>query len=289
MPLHADGPHSHGSATAAGQLARRPQRFTSCSYQIADAPPSRGRRVRPFRGVVDELATIFEALHEMNHSVQALRGARIFLSTGQRRDRRRARAAEHFTALGDEIERLGYGLNVLHCPAVDILDEDSAGPARSRPTLSAPTPPRPASAASSVGDRGRPRALRPAPAPRTCRSTAPHGVRHLAPELSLHAGAELDDWRGPARRWALACLRLVASASVAKITRSCWTTGACLSSRWVDARFRIGKAGARAALPLADSVSHLRAASRRWPTSSARAARRARTAERISSGSIPCR
>ena len=37
------------------------------------------------------------------------------------------RAAEHFTAPGDEIERLGYALSVLHCRAVDILDEDSAG------------------------------------------------------------------------------------------------------------------------------------------------------------------
>ena len=37
------------------------------------------------------------------------------------------RVAERFTAPGDEIERLNYGFSVLHCLAVGMLDEDSAG------------------------------------------------------------------------------------------------------------------------------------------------------------------
>ena len=37
------------------------------------------------------------------------------------------RVAERFSAPGDEIERFNYGLSVLHCLAVGLLDEDSAG------------------------------------------------------------------------------------------------------------------------------------------------------------------
>jgi hypothetical protein len=37
------------------------------------------------------------------------------------------RVAERFTTPGDDIERFMYGFSVLHCLAVGMLDEDSAG------------------------------------------------------------------------------------------------------------------------------------------------------------------
>jgi SAM-dependent methyltransferase len=74
-----------------------------------------------------DLVTIFEALHDMNHPVEALRAARASLAEGGRVVIADERVAERFTAPGDEIERLNYGFSVLHCLAVGLLDEDSAG------------------------------------------------------------------------------------------------------------------------------------------------------------------
>jgi SAM-dependent methyltransferase len=92
-------------------------------------------RVRPtvhdasdpeLRGRFD-LITIFEALHDMNHPVEALRTARKNLAPGGSVLVADERVAERFTVPGDEIERLNYGWSVLHCLAVGLLDEDSAG------------------------------------------------------------------------------------------------------------------------------------------------------------------
>lgn len=74
-----------------------------------------------------DLVTIFEALHDMNHPVEALRAARNSLTDGGSVLIADERVAERFTAPGDEIERLNYGFSVLHCLAVGLLDEDSAG------------------------------------------------------------------------------------------------------------------------------------------------------------------
>jgi SAM-dependent methyltransferase len=73
-----------------------------------------------------DLVTIFEALHDMNHPVDALRTARSLLSDGGSLVIADERVAERFTAPGDEIERLNYGFSVLHCLAVGSLDEASA-------------------------------------------------------------------------------------------------------------------------------------------------------------------
>ena len=62
----------------------------------------------------------------MNHPVQALR-ARNSLAEGGSVVIADERVAERFTAPGDEIERFNYGWSVLHCLAVGLLDEDSAG------------------------------------------------------------------------------------------------------------------------------------------------------------------
>jgi hypothetical protein len=86
--------------------------------QDASAPELDGRY---------DLVTIFEALHDMNHPVQALRAARNSLAKGGSVVIADERVAERFSAPGDEIERFNYGWSVLHCLAVGLLDEDSAG------------------------------------------------------------------------------------------------------------------------------------------------------------------
>jgi 2-polyprenyl-3-methyl-5-hydroxy-6-metoxy-1,4-benzoquinol methylase len=94
-----------------------------------------GGRVRPMVRDASEpgldgsydLITIFEALHDMNHPVEALRTAREGLAEGGSVVIADERVAERFIAPGDEIERFNYGWSILHCLAVGMLDEDSAG------------------------------------------------------------------------------------------------------------------------------------------------------------------
>jgi SAM-dependent methyltransferase len=74
-----------------------------------------------------DLITIFEALHDMNHPVEALLGARHSLAEAGSVLVADERVAENFTAPGDEIERFNYGWSVLHCLPVAMLDDDSAG------------------------------------------------------------------------------------------------------------------------------------------------------------------
>jgi SAM-dependent methyltransferase len=74
-----------------------------------------------------DLITIFEALHDMNHPVEALRAARASLAEGGIVLIADERVADRFTAPGDEIERFNYGWSILHCLTVGMLDNDSAG------------------------------------------------------------------------------------------------------------------------------------------------------------------
>ena len=74
-----------------------------------------------------DLVTIFEALHDMNHPVAALRAARASVAEGGSVVIADERVAERFAPPGDEIERLNYGFSVLHCLAVGLLDDGSAG------------------------------------------------------------------------------------------------------------------------------------------------------------------
>jgi SAM-dependent methyltransferase len=94
-----------------------------------------GDRVRPtvhdasepgLKGRYD-LVTIFEALHDMNHPVEALRTARNGLAERGSVVIADERVADRFSALGDELERLNYGWSILHCLTVGNLDDDSAG------------------------------------------------------------------------------------------------------------------------------------------------------------------
>jgi SAM-dependent methyltransferase len=74
-----------------------------------------------------DLVTIFEALHDMNHPVEALRTARRQLADGGSVVIADERVAERFSPPGDELERFNYGWSILHCLAVGMLDKDSAG------------------------------------------------------------------------------------------------------------------------------------------------------------------
>ena len=100
------------NVTAAG-LA---QRVTPAVHDASD-PELSGRY---------DLVMIFEALHDMNHPVEALRTARRMLAEGGSVLVADERVAERFNAPGDEIERFDYGFSVLHCLAVGNLDDDSA-------------------------------------------------------------------------------------------------------------------------------------------------------------------
>jgi SAM-dependent methyltransferase len=92
-------------------------------------------RVRPVRrdasdkslGGPYDLVTIFEALHDMNRPVEALRTVRASLADHGSVLIADERVAERFNPPGDEIERLNYGFSILHCLAVGLLDKDSAG------------------------------------------------------------------------------------------------------------------------------------------------------------------
>jgi SAM-dependent methyltransferase len=74
-----------------------------------------------------DLVTIFEALHDMNHPVDALCAVRASLAEGGSVVIADERVAERFAPPGDELERLNYGFSILHCLAVGLLDGDSAG------------------------------------------------------------------------------------------------------------------------------------------------------------------
>ncbi|MFI6679648.1 class I SAM-dependent methyltransferase [Kribbella sp. NPDC050470] len=74
-----------------------------------------------------DVVTIFEALHDMNHPVEALRAARASLAPGGSVVIADERVADRFSPPGDEIERANYGFSVVHCLAVGMLDKDSAG------------------------------------------------------------------------------------------------------------------------------------------------------------------
>ena len=81
----------------------------------------------PELGGLYDVVTIFEAWHDMNHPVEALRAARNMLTEGGSVVIADERVAERFSAPGDELERSHYGWSVLHCLAVGMLEKSSAG------------------------------------------------------------------------------------------------------------------------------------------------------------------
>jgi len=66
-----------------------------------------------------DLVTMFEALHDMAHPVDVLTSARMLLSPGGSMLVADERTAEHFAVDAGDVERLNYGMSVLHCLPVE--------------------------------------------------------------------------------------------------------------------------------------------------------------------------
>ena len=88
------------------------------SFLFADAANATGE------GRYD-LVTIFEALHDMARPAEVLAAARRLLAPGGAVLVGDERAAETFTAPGDETERLFYGYSVVACLANGLVDQPS--------------------------------------------------------------------------------------------------------------------------------------------------------------------
>jgi SAM-dependent methyltransferase len=73
-----------------------------------------------------DLVTIFEALHDMAHPVEALRSARGLLAAGGSVIVGDEKVGERFAPPGDPVERLSYGFSVLHCLPVGRVGDHSA-------------------------------------------------------------------------------------------------------------------------------------------------------------------
>ncbi len=74
-----------------------------------------------------DLATAFETIHDMSDPVGALRAMRSLTKAGGMVFIADERVAEEFTAPGDELERFMYGWSAVHCLAVGMVDQPSAG------------------------------------------------------------------------------------------------------------------------------------------------------------------
>lgn len=119
--VHVDGFDSdEPSIVAARAIAERnglADRLTFTTHDAAD-PALAGRY---------DLVTIFEALHDMAHPVEALRTVRRLVAEGGAVIIMDERVGETFTAPADEIERLMYSASVLLCLPSGMAEQPSAG------------------------------------------------------------------------------------------------------------------------------------------------------------------
>ena len=74
-----------------------------------------------------DLATAFETIHDMSNPVGALRAMRALTKAGGAVVIADEKVAEEFVAPGDELERFMYGWSAVHCLAVGMVDQPSAG------------------------------------------------------------------------------------------------------------------------------------------------------------------
>jgi SAM-dependent methyltransferase len=74
-----------------------------------------------------DLVTMFEALHDLAHPVEVLTSARKLLSPGGNLLVADERTAERFAVDAGDVERLYYGMSVLHCLPVGMVGDDAAG------------------------------------------------------------------------------------------------------------------------------------------------------------------
>ena len=90
------------------------------TFEIRDASDPR------LTGAFD-VVTAFETIHDMSNPVAALRAMRGLAREGGFVLVADERVAEEFIAPGDEQERYMYGWSAVHCLAVGMVDEGSAG------------------------------------------------------------------------------------------------------------------------------------------------------------------
>ena len=88
-------------------------------FHVADAS-------RPGIEGLYDLVTIFEALHDMSHPVEALRTARGLRAEGGAVIVMDEKVAEKFTAPGDDVERFMYGSSILLCLPGAMGEQPSA-------------------------------------------------------------------------------------------------------------------------------------------------------------------
>jgi 2-polyprenyl-3-methyl-5-hydroxy-6-metoxy-1,4-benzoquinol methylase len=74
-----------------------------------------------------DLVTVFEAVHDLARPVEVLRALRALLADDGSVVIADERAAERFTAPGDDVERVFYVWSVLHCLPVGMAEQPSAG------------------------------------------------------------------------------------------------------------------------------------------------------------------
>jgi 2-polyprenyl-3-methyl-5-hydroxy-6-metoxy-1,4-benzoquinol methylase len=126
-------------------IARAYPNVTVDGIDLDEASIERAQQLLPGSGVEDrvafqcrdaadpglsgryELVTIFEALHDMSYPVEVLRTARGLLSDGGCVLVADERTAERFALYAGDVERLYYGLSVLHCLPVGMIGENAAG------------------------------------------------------------------------------------------------------------------------------------------------------------------
>jgi SAM-dependent methyltransferase len=70
-----------------------------------------------------DLVTVFEAIHDMAHPVNALRTVRGLLAEGGSVLVADENVGEEFSAPGDAIERLNYGFSVIHCLPATMAED----------------------------------------------------------------------------------------------------------------------------------------------------------------------
>lgn len=90
------------------------------TFEARDAAdPTLGRRY--------DLVTVFQALHDMSYPVDVLRAARGMLAEGGVVLVGDERAAESFGAPGEDLERMFYGVSILHCLPVGMVGDGAVG------------------------------------------------------------------------------------------------------------------------------------------------------------------
>jgi 2-polyprenyl-3-methyl-5-hydroxy-6-metoxy-1,4-benzoquinol methylase len=73
-----------------------------------------------------DVVTVFEAVHDLSRPVEVLRAVRALLAVGGSVVIADERAAETFTAPGDDLERVFYVWSVMHCLPVGMAEQPSA-------------------------------------------------------------------------------------------------------------------------------------------------------------------